>query len=308
MIAKGINIDENGVAIYEWGRHKPLSDQLCWQGYALAYACIIEDTMLANRLISGLLYMEKATGKEGYLPRCIYTDEQEYDYIHKPNGIGIWDDTSRDQYTGLMFGLWHAQGFADANELWMRVHETVKEDKGIVNQDGKACEFGKLNSFYQSLVSGRIEWGCKLLASTFPLIKYYDCIKRFTGKRVNRSNYHMLLSGLYLLSRIDKGMGKYYDRLYEHVKNEENGLFEAMYNMIHHKQGEVIDTHRCKCQYVSRDCSTLRSYVVPLEDRPNSHWMWKEDPYYEVTNYQYTDRYNTDLDVRLAVAINEGVK
>ena len=59
-----------------------------------------------------------------------------------------------------------------------------------------------------------------------------------------------------------------------------------------------------KPQYVNKSDIVKRAYIVPTEDRPNSHWMWKEDPYMEqIDNAEYTDRYNTRADGLLALAI-----
>ena len=318
-------INRDGLLVYEWGRDKPLSDQLCWQGYTLATMCLLGEEELAKKLMKGLLWMEELTDKAGYLPRCVYYGEKEYDYIKRVHtlprvSVGIWDNTSQDQYLGLFFGLCFAQQTKDrwlscyARELVARVRRTlIRDDMNIKNEEGKICKFGKLNRFYQHtfFLDMRWTWRDKLMLKLMPLMKYQDVLKRVTGSRLNRSNYHMMLAGLYLICQYKPEFKRYYRAVYEHVANEDNAFFNAMYNKLIGKDKPVksIVAKMPKPQYVGKLDMIERSYIVAIEKRPNSHWMWKEDPYMERYdgNMHYVNRYNTRADGLLALAI-EGEK
>ena len=316
-------INRDGVFPYEWGRDKPLSDQLCLTGYTLAAMCLLGEIALAKKLMDGLLLMEKLTFKQGYLPRCIYYGAKEFDYIKKTTkgmgkkDVGIWNDTSQDQYVGLFFGLHFAEKSKDkwlnntACGLEDRVRMRLNLDKmKIKNEDGKTCKHGKLNRFFQHIFFPYMKWTWrdKLTLKLMPLMKLQDTLKRIMGNRLNRSNFHMILCGLFLISQHKPEIKKYYKSVYKHLKNEENFVFNAMYNVLFNKNKpveEIIERAPSRCQYVSKNCIVKRDYIVPIEDRPVSHWYPKEDPYMEqIDNAEYTNRYTTRADCLLALAIH----
>jgi len=329
---KGVKeaINRDGVFPYEWGRDKPLSDQLCLTGYTLGAMCLLGETDIAKRLMKGLLWMEELTGKPGYLPRCVYYGNKEYDYIKKinlyvgsategmaGNRIGIWNDTSQDQYVGLFFGLHFARRVEDTSisndaiGLTARLQGRLVKDKmRIKNEDGKTCKHGKLNRFFQHIFFPYMKWTWrdKLTLKLMPLMKLQDTLKRIMGNRLNRSNFHMILCGLFLISQHKPEIKKYYKSVYKHLKNEENFVFNAMYNVLFNKNKpveEIIERTPSRCQYVSKNCIVKRDYIVPIEDRPVSHWYPKEDPYMEqIDNAEYTNRYTTRADCLLALAIH----
>ena len=327
-------INRDGVFPYEWGRGKPLSDQLCLTGYTLGAMCLLGETDIAKRLMKGLLWMEELTGKPGYLPRCVYYGEKEYDYIKKVdlyastttegmagNRIGIWNDTSQDQYVGLFFGLHFAEKSKDkwlnntACGLEDRVRMRLNLDKmKIKNEDGKTCKHGKLNRFFQHIFFPYMKWTWrdKLTLKLMPLMKLQDTLKRIMGKRLNRSNYHMMLAGLYLICQYKSEFKKHYKAVYNHVKKEDNALFNAMLNSLTGKDKpvkEIVDRMTDRCQYISKSDIIERDYIVPVEDRPFSHWQWKEDVYMEQPDdAEYTNRYGTHADGLLALAINNKEK
>lgn len=313
-----------GFFFYEWGRDKPLSDMLCWSGYTLATMCLLGEKIIAKEIIEGLLRMEELTDKPGYLPRCVYYGEKKFDYIKKikmrGTMVGIWNDTSQDQYLGLFFGLHFAlqtmnidlDAKVKAVELMERLRMRLKVDGyKIKNEEGKTCKHGKLNRFYRHIFFPDMKWTWrdKLTLKLMPLMKWQDTLKRIQGKRLNRSNYHMMLCGLYLICQHKPEFIKHYKAVYNHVKSEENALFSAMFNSLtgdNKPVKEIIDRLPEKCQYVSKSDMTERDYIVPVEDRPYSHWLWKEDPYMEQTdNAEYTDRFGTHADGLLALAIEK---
>ena len=327
---KGVKeaINRDGVFPYEWGRDKPLSDQLCLTGYTLGAMCLLGEIEIAKRLMKGLLWMEKLTGKSGYLPRSVYYGDKEFDCIKRvfsgigKKEVGIWNDTSQDQYLGLFFGLHYASKMKDINisHYAIGLEERVKsrlrvENYKIINEEGKNCKHGKLNRFFQHIFFPYMEWTWrdKLTLKLMPLMKLQDTLKRIVGKRLNRSNYHMMLCGLYLISQHKPEFKKHYKAVYNHVKNEENALFNAMYNSLTGKDKpvkEIVDRMTDRCQYISKSDIIERDYIVPTEDRPFSHWAWKEDPYMEqADNAEYTNRYGTHADGLLALAIqNKGIE
>ena len=330
---KGVEeaIDRHGIFPYEWGRGKPLSDQLCLTGYTLGAMCLLGETDIAKRLMKGLLWMEELTGKPGYLPRCVYYGEKEYDYIKKVdlyagtsvggmagNRIGIWNDTSQDQYVGLFFGLHFAMESGDGDlrfealKLIERLRQRLKiDDHKIKNEEGKTCKHGKLNRFFQHIFFPYMKWTWrdKLMLKLMPLMKLQDTLKHIMGKRLNRSNYHMMLAGLYLICQYKPEYKKHYKSVYNHVKKEENALFNAMFNSLTGKDKpvkEIVGRMTDRCQYISKSNIVERDYIVPMEDRPYSHWAWKEDPYMEQPdNAEYTNRYGTHADGLLALAIDD---
>ena len=311
---------DGGMFEYEWGRDKPLSDQLCWSGYTLAAMCLLGEEKIAQKLIDSLEWMETLTGKDGYLPRCVYYGDKKFDYIKILNlygGLGIWNDTSQDQYLGLFFGLHFARTYKESNlgwkacELERRLRDTLIKDKmRIKNEDGKTCKFGKLNRFYQHIFFPDMKWNWrdKLMLKLMPLMKWQDTLKRIQGKRLNRSNYHMMLCGLYLICQYKPEFVKYYKAVYKHVEKEDNGLFNAMFNSLTGDDKpvkEIVDRMTDRCQYISKSDVIERDYIVDTEDRPFSHWAWKEDPYMEkADDAEYTNRYGTHADGLLALAIN----
>jgi len=329
---KGVKeaINRDGVFPYEWGRDKPLSDQLCLTGYTLGAMCLLGEIDIAKRLMKGLLWMEELTGKPGYLPRCVYYGDKEFDYIKRiglykgtategmaGNPIGIWNDTSQDQYVGLFFGLHFARRVEDTSisndaiGLTARLQGRLIKDKmRIKNEDGKTCKFGKLNRFYQHVFFPDMKWTWrdKLMLKLMPLMKLQDTLKRIVGSRLNRSNYHMMLCGLYLICQHKPEFVKYYKSVYKHVEKEDNGLFNAMYNSLTGDDKpvkEIVDRMTDRCQYISKSDVIERDYIVDTEDRPFSHWAWKEDPYMEkADDAEYTNRYGTHADGLLALAIN----
>ena len=341
---KGVEgaINKDGLFTYEWGRDKPLSDALCWTGYTLGAMCLLGETEIAKRLMKGLLWMEELTGKPGYLPRCVYYGDKKFDYIQKVvitsefadskvgqeivfltdhdkfaamKELGIWNNTSQDQYLGLFFGLHFASQSKsteinrNARKLEMIVTaRLIKDNMRIKNEDGKTCKFGKLNRFYQHVFFPDMKWNWrdKIMLKLMPLMKFQDTLKRIVGSRLNRSNYFMILCGLFLICQHKPEMKRYFKSVYKHVRNEENFVFNAMYNKLFNANmpvDELIEKISDKNQYVSKNCVVERDYIVPIEDRPVSHWYPKESPVLEQYGDDYTNRWTTRADCLLALAI-----
>lgn len=158
----------------ETGPWLPLADQSCWTGYLLAGLCLqhaVEPSELnlarIRQVVGGLELLHDATGVPGFIARCVVPASMPTLRRHKPH---VWQvaahddqyfcriDTSKDQYSGYVYGLVSVvtlvsdPGLVERCQLLLRqiARHLHEGDLLLVGVDGEQTPFGNLR--------GRI-WG-----------------------------------------------------------------------------------------------------------------------------------------------------
>lgn len=170
-------ISPEGVLLYRMpiephlvsGPYEDLADQACWTGYLLAALCFrhhvepsTETAAVIGRVFAGMRLLHDVTGTRGYIARCVVPAEVAPAIAHDPSvwrpargDESLWyrSDTSKDQYSGFVFGLTacallapDARERAGARELLRAVASHVAAaGLAIRDESGEITNYGDLS-------------------------------------------------------------------------------------------------------------------------------------------------------------------